>query len=239
MKKFLIFGDSIMKGVMYNGETGRYSLAKDRKNELFSNAGIFFDNYSRMGATVEKGLDTVEKCIDVLDSDTVVLLEYGGNDCDHRWQEISDDPDGKHLPVVDPEKFTRLYGELIELIKSRGAQVVVSTLYPLAPKTYFKWITLGRNSDNILKWLGDVDILYRWQEYYNLLAMSVASRYGCRIFDLRSSIGVDHGFADLVGADGIHPTAKGHSLISDMLYGFAVTHDAPSLAGIALAAENI
>ena len=55
--------------------------------------------------------------------------------------------------------------------------------------------------------------LYRWQEYYNAMACSLARSLGCRIVDLRTKFLQSDEFASLISDDGIHPTQKGHDLI--------------------------
>ena len=93
MKRILIFGDSIMRGVYYSEEAGRHKLYGERLAGL-KEAGYEVKNCSIMGATVETGLDLIKKRLTVPADETTVLFEYGGNDCDFRWADISGDPTG-------------------------------------------------------------------------------------------------------------------------------------------------
>ena len=54
MKRLLIFGDSIMRGVYYSAEEGRHKIFSERFNCL-KERGFEVINSSRMGATVEMG----------------------------------------------------------------------------------------------------------------------------------------------------------------------------------------
>ena len=89
MKRILIFGDSVLKGVYYSGEEGRHRLYRERSGEL-ARAGFEVTNNSVMGATVVTGEELLRrKLTDALGpeedrSGTAVILEYGGNDCDYR-----------------------------------------------------------------------------------------------------------------------------------------------------------
>ena len=51
MKRLLIFGDSIMRGVYYSAEEGRHKIFSERFNCL-KERGFEVINSSRMGATV-------------------------------------------------------------------------------------------------------------------------------------------------------------------------------------------
>jgi lysophospholipase L1-like esterase len=97
MKRILIFGDSIMRGVYYSEEAGRHKLYGERLSEL-KEVGYEVKNCSIMGATVETGLDLIKKRLTVPADETTVLFEYGGNDCDFRWADISGDPTGTFSP---------------------------------------------------------------------------------------------------------------------------------------------
>lgn len=63
------------------------------------------------------------------------------------------------------------------------------------------------------KWLGDVNHLYRWQEYYNTMLCQLAQSLGCPIVDLRGAFLQRADFQTLISDDGIHPSQKGHDLI--------------------------
>ena len=169
MKRILIFGDSIMRGVYYSEEAGRHKLYGERLSEL-KEAGYEVKNCSIMGATVETGLDLIKKRLTVPADETTVLFEYGGNDCDFRWADISGDPTGTFSPNTPLERFTELYGEVIRYAKDMGASVKLCNLVPLDSERYMKWITRNLSYENILGWLGDSSMLYRWHEYYNRTA---------------------------------------------------------------------
>ena len=77
----------------------------------------------------------------------------------------------------------------------------------------FDFITKDRDRQNILHWLGDVNHLYLWQEYYNTLVCTLARVFGCRLIDLRSRFLCRSDFPQLLSCDGIHPSQQGHDLI--------------------------
>ncbi len=214
MKQIYLFGDSIIKGVTYSEDAGRHKLLPGRFASL-AEKGYAVKNCSLMGATVEEGFTMLGRKLTDADRDTVVLLEYGGNDCDYRWPEISADPTASHLPKTPLESFTRRYGELVSLAREKGASVFICNLVPLDAEKYMRWIARGLDYDSILGWLGDPSMLYRWHEYYSRTTEKLAQRLGCPLIDLRMPFLLSHNYRNLLSADGIHPTRAGHDLIEE------------------------
>ncbi len=216
MKRILIFGDSILRGVYYSEEAGRHKLYGERLQSLKAE-GIEVKNCSVMGATVETGLDMIKKRLTAPASETTVLFEYGGNDCDYRWSDISVDPTGDYAPNTPLDRFVSLYGEIIDYAKSMGASIRVCNLVPLDSERYMKWITRNLSYENILGWLGDPSMLYRWHEYYNRTAEKVAEKFGCPLIDIRTPFLLSHNYTKLLSHDGIHPNVEGHQMIDRLL----------------------
>ena len=91
MKKLMIFGDSIIKGVTYSGQS--YHLCQDHDFDTIAAQGVAVENYARMGATIDAGLKQIDRRLAPCAEDTTVLFCFGGNDCDYDWKAISADPD--------------------------------------------------------------------------------------------------------------------------------------------------
>ncbi len=219
-KHLEIYGDSILRGVTYSAENGRYGLCrKDRFSEL-TEAGIITKNNSRMGATIARGLALLRQNLKESAADTVVLLEYGGNDCDYPWADVSNDPGGAFSPNIPEDRYVDMYKEAIEYTRSRGARPVIASLVPIDAEKYMKWITKNLNYENILRWLGDVSMLSRWQEYYSRTAERLAYETGTPLLDLRSAFLLSHDYKSLLCDDGIHPTERGHALIDKTIGDF-------------------
>ena len=222
MKHLEIYGDSILKGVMYIAEQGRYRLWKSPKLEQLVQEGYAIENHSRMGATIERGIASLERHGKYAENTTVVL-EYGGNDCDYDWSRIAEDPHGSFLPHIPEQTFMQRYRYAVELARSKGAEVVLLPLVPIDAKKYFSWISRDKNADNILQWLGDVSMLSRWQEHYSRLVEGLAEELRCPIIDIRRDFLLSHQFETLLCSDGIHPTPAGHEMIAERLAGYLRT----------------
>jgi len=215
MRELYIFGDSILKGVYYSDEHGKHKLTKEQYIPL-TEAGFNVHNYSLMGATVYTGLTALQKrCETVTAEETapVILLEFGGNDCDYCWERIAASPDSIHEPRTPMEQFRALYSELIGYARSLGAKVYLCNLVPLDSPRYMQWISRNLDKDAILRWLGDPSMLYRWQEYYNRITEQIAAAFSCPLIDIRSLFLMSHSYSGLLCSDGIHPTVEGHNII--------------------------
>lgn len=208
-----VFGDSIGKGVVLQANTSRYELFKMNLEKLLGVKGVNIKNYSMFGCTVSKGLSIVKRHAQELMGYKSVFLELGGNDCDFAWHEVAENPDAAHFPNTPLAEFKQLYRQLVEVIRSHGGRPIILTLPPLDPERFFNWVSRGLNRENILKWLGDVDMIYRWQERYNVEVMLLASQLSVPIIDIRSAFLERNQYRDYLCSDGIHPNGEGYRLI--------------------------
>ncbi len=211
-----LFGDSIGKGIMFDEGRGRYAIARERCDvQLQSALNIPVENHARMGATVVEGMQDFLECGDI--AGTIVAIEYGGNDCDLKWDEVAKDPSAFHEAKVPLETFRRLLKEFVLNVRRRNAAPLLVTPPPLHAQRFFNWVTKGLDADAVLRYLIDVQNIYRWQERYAIAVRDAALETGCDIFDLRDVFLSRRDVADLISLDGMHPNTKGHMLIAESL----------------------
>ncbi|MBQ1503838.1 MAG: SGNH/GDSL hydrolase family protein [Oscillospiraceae bacterium] len=207
-----IYGDSIMKGVVL--ESGRYKIGA--KMESFAEK-IFprVFNRSRFGSTIEKGVAMLER--DIAKENVpqgVVLLEFGGNDCDFDWKAISEDPEQDRPPKTALTRFKALYRRAIGLVRGAGSVPVVANLPPISAEKYLSWICRdGLSRENILHWLGDENAIYRYQEMYCRTIEEIAQEENVEYVDLRGAFLSDRRLDSYLCDDGIHPNANGQKVI--------------------------
>lgn len=218
-----VWGDSVMKGVIYDERRGKYALLPENGADRASRKlGLTLFNRSRMGCTVTKGLSLLKK--DLQHAQTgcdAALIEFGGNDCDYDWEQVALAPDAEHQPKTPLPQFVASLREMIQLVRQKGMEPVLMTLPPIHAQRYFDFFTrTGLSGENILHWLGDVQHIYRWHERYSLAVSRVAQECGCPLADVRDAFLAERDYGDLLCADGIHPNAKGHALIERALEGF-------------------
>ena len=117
IKTIAVFGDSISKGVVYDGAKKKYSLRKNHGYAILNEHGFILQNYAKMGATVNKGLEIMQSRLKSAEKSDIMILEFGGNDCDFHWAEIAADPNGEHLPKTPVNDFEATYSKMIELAR--------------------------------------------------------------------------------------------------------------------------
>jgi lysophospholipase L1-like esterase len=219
MIKICIFGDSIGKGIVLDKASQRYkSLKFDLMEPLKQNKNISLMNYSSFGCTVTKGLSLLNRCHNELREYDAAILEYGGNDCNFLWKEIADAPEIEHRPNNPLDIFVKTYKEIIEIIQNTDVTPVLLTLPPLHATRFFDIISKGLNAQRILKWLGEIDNIYRWQEMYSLAVIKLGKMLGVKVIDIRSEFLRRQDFSQLICQDGMHPTIMGYELIVKTIY---------------------
>ena len=214
-KQIQIYGDSIMKGVQLDTASERYYLPKENNFTVFQEEyPLDIHNNSKFGCTIEKGCQQLQKALDKDLACDMVLLEYGGNDCDYDWAKVAENPEKEHLPHTDIHTFEKVYRKMLSMLKEHGLTPIMMSLPPVDGEKYLNWICHnGLNRENILKFLGDVQMIYRFQELYSNAAVKIARETNTLLIDVRSVFLDKRNFKDLICEDGIHPNEEGHKLM--------------------------
>ena len=208
-----VYGDSILKGVLL--EDRRYVVNREWEQRFAEQFGCTVTNRSRIGCTIRKALAVIRHDCAGQRSLGLTVLELGGNDCDFDWAAVAADPDGEYQAKTPADEFLEDYREAIGLVRDSGAVPIVLTLPPIHSERYLRFICRGGlDRDNIVRWLGDVEHISRWQEDYSEMAREAARAEGVRCVDLRSAFPREPGtLAKYLCEDGIHPSRLGQRLI--------------------------
>lgn len=209
-----LFGDSVAKGVIFDSIRRKYRVIKDCfAASMETQEHLRVTNYSKFGCTITKGRELLERHAAELSSYDFVVFEFGGNDCDFDWHAIEENPDGEHLAKTPIAVFEEEYRKAVRFTRENGGTPVLLSLPPIDAHRYFNWFTQGENAENILRWLGDIDRIYRWHEMYNLAVCRVAMEEHVLLLDISSRFLERSHYEELLCEDGIHPNEKGHELI--------------------------
>ena len=222
IKNIAVFGDSILKGIQLNPLNMRYRVdnhigidAISKKHE------VSIENYSKFGCTISRGYAAIEKWLQKGERCDAIVMDFGGNDCDFNWKEISERPDDKHEPNTPISIFTDTYRKLIDMLKKCDIRPILTTLPPLAPQKFFDWFMNGLNKENVLKWLGDVNAIYRFQENYSREIEKIALEEDVPVVDLRGAFLRSRQLDHLLCEDGTHPNTEGQKTITAAFLDFA------------------
>ena len=214
----VVWGDSLAKGVVWNDTRKRLGYSKTTAVDVAAERlGIDIVNHAKFGFTAPQGMEIIERDIaEGLVCDTAVI-EFGGNDCNFNWPEISEHPEEVHNPVTTPEQFANALRTMVRGLYQRGIRPILMTLPPINAERYFRFLVGDKlNEGNILRWLGDVHEIYRFQEMYSLIVEKVAREMSIQLIDLRSRCLLKRGFCrDLICQDGLHLTEEGQKYIGE------------------------
>ncbi|MDX9801590.1 MAG: SGNH/GDSL hydrolase family protein [Spirochaetia bacterium] len=224
-KQVYLFGDSIAKGIAFDDETGKYTYLKNNfAASAAESNGVILNNKSRFGCTVNKGREIISRVLQCLKKDVTIdyaFLEFGGNDCDHNWDEISLKPLIRHNPKTPIDEFISVYKTIVDVLKKNSITTVIMTLPPIASDLYFNWVSKNNPlKSNILTWLGgNIENIYYWHERYNSAVWEVAEKTDSLIIDIRKSFLEDKNYKRFLCIDGIHLNQEGHNLVKNTILG--------------------
>lgn len=224
VEKISVWGDSVLKGIVLDEETGRYLRLGDRGcvPAVSRAIGIPIDNRSKYGMTSEKGRELVKRDLEKGGPSDIGIICFGGNDVDHPWGEIAESPDTYHGPNVPLERFCENLTAMATDLKANGTTPIFASIPPISAERYYRWFSRGiEKSANILQWLGDVGYIYRMQELYNDAVIKTAKSLGCGLIDIRQSFLRMRGYLDAICLDGIHPNEYGHRLMEQVFVEYA------------------
>jgi acyl-CoA thioesterase I len=235
----VVYGDSISRGIIFDEIKQKHALLL----ESFANIvreqlkGVVF-NAAKFGSTLVEGLQRLQN--DVLRrKPDIVLIEFGGNDCDYHWDEIAKDPLREFHPNTECSAFYELLSGLVVKLRHQEIIPVLVSLPPLDPDKYLKWISHNSEQakNNILQFIGSASHIYAWHERYNAAVLRVAEETKTRLIDIRSAFLENEDYTTLICDDGIHPNKAGHKVIAEKILQYIRSNYMPLLNTPVLAAK--
>lgn len=214
--KINVWGDSVLKGVIYDESRRKYTTLEENNAALISrDTGLDIKNNARFGLTAPKArkllLSALEKGVDC----EAAIIELGGNDSDFNWESVAAHPDDEHIPHTPLDVFRSCITDMVNALRKNNIIPILVNLPPIDAEKYFAWITRnGLSKSNILKWLGDIHRIYRYHECYSLAVTNLARTLSCSLIDVREAFLLEVNYSRLLCVDGIHPNSEGHMLMN-------------------------
>jgi len=115
---------------------------------------------------------------------------------------------------------------MIRSVKEMGMTPIVMSMPPLDADRYFEFISRGGlNKENIVRWLGDVQHIYRWHELYSNEIVKLAPENGCALVDVRGAFLREWDYKQYLCEDGIHLNEKGQKFLGNIFVEYARTRN--------------
>lgn len=210
-----IYGDSLMKGTVPSDLSHyRFTVGLYLK-KIADQFSLQVLNRAKFGASIAKGEALLRQDLARDITGQYTLVEYGGNDCNFNWAEVSANPDGDHQPRTALSTFLDTLDGMTDDLLRAGSQPVLMTLPPIDAEKYLNCICTDARcvKDRILHWLGDTSMIYRYHEMYSSAISNLAARKQLPLVDVRSLFLDKHNYSDLISEDGIHPSEAGYSIV--------------------------
>jgi acyl-CoA thioesterase-1 len=215
----VVLGDSISRGVIYDEEKQRHGLLLESFTNLVReqlHAVVY--NAAKFGSTIVEGVQRLQN--DVLQrKPDIVLIEFGGNDCDFQWDAIAENPAGTYHPNTDCTTFYEILTDMVKKLNAMNIVPVLVSLPPLDAEKYFHWVSKNseKAKENIMGFIGNISHIYSWHERYNAAILRVAEETKTRLIDIRSAFLQTEDYTSLICRDGIHPNKEGHRVIAEKI----------------------
>ena len=113
-RQVTLLGDSILKGIQVDLGSRRYKPQNEMNvDALESEFQLSIHNDAHFGATVRKGSRLLDRMLERQFPCDMLVMDFGGNDCDFKWKEIAEHPEADHQPNVPLPEFVELYRKMI------------------------------------------------------------------------------------------------------------------------------
>lgn len=214
-----VWGDSLARGVIWNEQRKRHTVSlRTAADVVGEQLGVHVINRARFGFTAPRGLAMLTKDLETGFSCESAMIEFGGNDCNFDWAAISENPEVRHDPATMPEAFADALSRMVDRLKGVRIRPLLMTLPPIDAERYFRYLVGDRlNPANILKWLGDVQQIYRFQEMYSSLIEQVARVKDCTLLHVRRECLRNHRMSGFLCADGLHLNEAGQCFVGETI----------------------
>lgn len=216
--KLVVFGDSILKGVITIPNSDK--LFDVTENDSLSLAqkelGFELDNRSIYGNITSKGLIKLQKFFEKGGEADFCIIEFGSNDCDYDWNIFKP---GAELPPASEIKqkvplteYLENLKQMVELCRSNKVTPLMMGLIPYVCDDWYKTIIKGQDEAAILDFLGgNPEQLGKNQLIYKNAQADFVQKNNVQFLDPWT---IFEGHKELMCYDGIHPNEKGYVFLA-------------------------
>ena len=217
--KLVVFGDSILKGVItIPGSNKLFDVTENDSLTLAQKKlGFELDNRAIYGNITSKGLVKLQKFFEKGGEADFCIIEFGSNDCDYDWNIFK--PDAELPPASEIKQKVPLaeyldnLNQMVALCRASKVTPVMMGLIPYVCDNWFKTIIKGQDEAAILNFLGGTpETLGKNQLVYKNAQAEFVMKNNVQFLDPWELFA---GHPELMCFDGIHPNEKGYAVLAE------------------------
>lgn len=220
-KKYYVFGDSMMRGVMPD-EAGNYHASElIGFPEIANECDIEIMNYAMPTFTTDRVLGWAQSTMARIEKPDAVIIECGGNDCDYDWKVFTESEGNTLLHRRSLDDFSKDYDELISYFDEQGIPVIAAMTPHIATSKYLSHLQdVSEDIQRYYKQLPSVKAMKMAYKDYEDKMFEIANRHNCEIIVLQDKFKKLPDAEDYFSSDGMHPNEKGYRLIGECFLEF-------------------
>ncbi|MBR1517844.1 MAG: SGNH/GDSL hydrolase family protein [Bacteroidales bacterium] len=163
----------------------------------------------------------VKKQLNAITPGDTVVIEYGGNVFNFRWDEISVAPEASHVSSTSVDDVRQFYNAVLSYVRRAGGVPVLLTMPAVRAERMAEHVCQGLNRNSIMSWMGDSEsFVKRHQEPYNHAISEIGSQFGAPVLDINHLLDQRDDADSYYESDGIHPNEAGRALIVERIKKF-------------------
>ena len=217
--KLVVFGDSILKGVItIPGSNKLFDVTENDSLTLAQKKlGFELDNRAIYGNITSKGLLKLQKFFEKDGAADFCVIEFGSNDCDYDWNIFKPDaqlpPAAEIQPKVPLEQYLANLTQMVDLCRANKTTPLMMGLIPYVCDDWYKTIIKGQDEAAISNFLGGTsETLSKNQLVYKNAQADFVKKNNVQFLDPWT---IFEGHKELMCYDGIHPNEKGYEQLSN------------------------
>lgn len=221
-KKVYLFGDSLMKAVMPD-ESGMYhSSDAIGFSEMEKKYHFELSNFAMPTFTTSQILFYMKNVMNNKDLPDFVLLEGGGNDCDHDWSRFASTNGDELVNRVSIEQFEENLRAMAQFWREKGVPCMYIITPPIDMNRFFCHLQKDEKFLALKDKFPDVNLMEQEYEHYKDVMYKIIDEYNMKKIDLTHCFdSVDH-ISSVYSSDGMHPNEKGYEMFREAFeQGFA------------------
>lgn len=217
-KKVYLFGDSLMKGVMPDADGMYHSSDAIGFSDMQERFRFELSNFAMPTFTTAQILTYMKTVAAGKELPDFVILEGGGNDCDHDWPRFAKTNGEELVNRVPLEQFESNIREMVSFWTKKHVPCALVITPPIDMNKFFLHLQKDERLHAVRDKFPDVSRMEQEYVEYKKIMYQVIEEYHLSCIDLSHCFDACDGM-DIYSEDGMHPNEIGYGMFKPVLEG--------------------